>query len=66
MNLDWQLITVLVAITLAGGYLARRLWKIISQKNTSACGGCSKCVEKTPENLPLVSSDSLKESAQQK
>lgn len=37
--MDWQLLTVIVAIGVAGAYLLRRAWRTVAGRK-GGCGGC--------------------------
>lgn len=43
MSFDWQNLTVLLATSAAGAYLARVAWQSVARKKASACGGCGNC-----------------------
>ena len=40
MNFDWQNLLALAVVTVAGIYLARRLWRAIRGRGGCACTGC--------------------------
>jgi len=62
MTLEWQDITALASVALAGGYLARRVWMQLICKPSGGCGGCSSCAQGTSQSeLPIVKIDTNRE-----
>lgn len=55
MSFDWQDAMALIAVAVAGGYLARRSWLAISRKR-AGCGGCGSCASSSggPKNLVTI------------
>jgi hypothetical protein len=49
MTFDWQNITALAIVGLAGGYLVRAALLAIGRRAKSACGqGCGRCPSRAP------------------
>ncbi len=61
MNI-WQDIAAAGLVTLAGGYLGYRGWLVI-WKRRGGCGSCSSCPSADDQKKPIVSIDSLRDSA---
>ncbi len=52
--MDWQLITVVVVLALAVGYVARSAWRTwFGPAGKGGCAsGCGTCASATPTNRP--------------
>ena len=55
MFTDWQSIVVALIIAAAAVYLARRVWRRLSARESASCAtGCGKCGDETPAAKRVV------------
>ncbi|MEX2139587.1 MAG: hypothetical protein WD894_10020 [Pirellulales bacterium] len=53
MSIDWQDATALMAVAVAGGYLARRAWLTLWRKR-AGCGACGSCPSSSEAQPTIV------------
>lgn len=61
--MDWQQLLTFGTVLAAGGYLARRAWRLLSGRQAGGCGACSGCSvaagSRSPVERPLVPIEAL-------
>jgi hypothetical protein len=63
--MGWQLLTVILIVTAAGGYLLRQTWRAWTGSRKQGCGGGCGCAAKpgagntVPQAAPLIAPEQL-------